>query len=358
MGVAEAAAKTGDLTRSVVVVEVPAIDPGTCVSVADPTTHRSVVAAVVELSKPRITRLVTMTAGVGFVLALVQRLASQGRGWTTTELAIGAAGCLAGTAVSSGGANALNQWWERVRDARMKRTMNRPIPAGAISASLGLWAGLVMSVVGVGLLWVACGPSAAVVSLATILIYVLVYTPSKIFTPWNTLIGAVPGALPPLIGWCAASAVGTGGDGWWAGLAEAGGWSLFGLMMVWQIPHFLALAWMYREDYAAGGYKMLPSVDPTGRITAWTTFVGAIVLVPVTLWPVVAIPGALGIGFGAVAVLSGVVFVAMAARMAFVTWGSHAEQRARARAVFLASIVHLPLLLVAMTAESLVRALI
>ncbi|HZW06670.1 MAG TPA: protoheme IX farnesyltransferase, partial [Phycisphaerales bacterium] len=204
----------------------PAIDPGTCVSVAEVTRHRSVTAAIVELSKPRITRLVTMTAGVGFVLALVERSAAGSRGWATGELVTAAVGCLGGTAVSSSGANALNQWWESSRDARMRRTMNRPIPAGAISPSLGLWAGLGLSTAGVGVLLAMCGPAAALVSLATIAIYVLVYTPSKVLTPWNTLIGAVPGALPPLIGWCAAAAVGAGGAPWWTGLDSAGGWSL------------------------------------------------------------------------------------------------------------------------------------
>jgi protoheme IX farnesyltransferase len=335
-----------------------AIDPGTCVSVPEVTRHRSVTAAIIELSKPRITRLVTMTAGVGFVLGLVQRSAGGAAGWTTTELVVSAAGCLAGTAVSSGGANALNQWWESSRDARMRRTMNRPIPAGVISPLLGLWSGLAMSIVGVGVLAAACGPAAALVSLATILIYVLVYTPSKVMTPWNTAVGAVPGALPPLIGWCAAAVVGSNSGAWWSGLTGFGGWSLFALMSVWQIPHFLALAWMYRDDYAAGGYRMLPSVDPTGRITAWTTLVGAVVLVPVTLGPVWAIPGALGYAYGAVAVLSGAAFTVLAARMAFTRGGSEAEQRARARKVFLASIIHLPLLLVAMTGEGLVRALL
>jgi protoheme IX farnesyltransferase len=129
-------------------------------------------------------------------------------------------------------------------------------------------------------------------------------------------------------------------------------------MAVWQIPHFLALAWMYREDYAAGGYRMLPSVDPTGRITAWMTFIGSIVLVPVTLGPVWAIPGALGLAYGGVAIVGGMAFVAMAARMAFTRGGTQAEQRARARSVFLASIMHLPLLLTAMTIEALVRAII
>lgn len=342
-------------------VDLPAqvsIDQGTCVSVPDVSRHRSVFAAICELSKPRITRLVTMTSGVGFVLGLVQRKAASGQGWTTGELILAAAGCLAGTAVSSGGANALNQWWERVRDGRMRRTMNRPIPAGVITPSLGLWAGLAMSTAGVGLLLATCGPAAAMVSLATILIYVLVYTPSKVVTPWNTAIGAVPGALPPLIGWCAAIAVGSqSGQVWWHGLESWGGWSLFLLMSVWQIPHFLALAWMYRDDYAAGGYRMLPAVDPSGRVTAWTTLIGSIVLVPATLAPSWAMPGVLGAAYTAVALLCGVGFVALAVRMAFTRGGTEAQQRARARTVFLASIIHLPLLLIAMTAEGLVRAL-
>jgi protoheme IX farnesyltransferase len=316
-----------------------------------------------ELSKPRITRLVTMTAGVGFVLGLVERAAAaRGAGlirpWSVTELAVGAVGCVAGTAVSSAGANALNQWWERSRDGRMQRTMNRPIPAGAVPASVGLWAGLAMSTVGVGVLLAACGPAAALVSLATILIYVLIYTPSKVLTPWNTVIGAVPGALPPLIGWCAAAAVGGHTGAWWSSLGVWGGWSLFVLMAVWQIPHFLALAWMYRDDYAAGGYRMLPSVDPTGRITAWITLIGSVVLVPATLAPVFGVPGVLGVAYGGVAIVSGAAFIAMAARMAFKKGGTAAEQRARERSVFLASIAHLPLLLIAMTAEALVRAVV
>lgn len=333
----------------------PAVDAGTCVSVSDPTRHRSLLAAVCELSKPRITRLVTMTAGVGFVLGLVERASVSGRSWTAGELAVGAAGCVAGTAVSSGGANALNQWWERQRDARMRRTMHRPIPTGAVPASVGLWAGLAMSVVGMGVLAALSGPAAALVSLATILVYVLVYTPSKVVTPWNTLIGAVPGALPPVIGWCAAAAVGAGGVRW-ASLGQAGGWSLFVLMVVWQIPHFLALAWMYRDDYAAGGYRMLPAVDPSGRVTAWVTLAGSIVLVPATLAPVWGVPGVLGVAYGGLAVVSGSAFVALCARLVISSGGVEVERRALARRVFLASIVHLPLLLVAMTVEALVRA--
>lgn len=357
-----AVAEGVDRHKVVVVEATPAVDPGTCISIPQPMRHRTLRDAILELSKPRITRLVTMTAGVGFVLGLVQRGAAAGgmrsAGWTTSELVVGTLGCLAGTAVSSAGANALNQWWESSRDARMKRTMNRPIPAGVITPSLGLWAGLAMSVVGVGVLLAACGPAAALVSLATILIYVLIYTPSKVLTPWNTAVGAVPGALPPLIGWCAAATVGVHGGAWWAGLAGFGGWSLFALMCVWQIPHFLALAWMFRDDYAAGGYRMLPSVDHSGRITAWTTLIGSIVLVPVTLAPMWAIPGSLGWAYGVVAVVAGAAFVALAARMAFTRGGTEAEQRQRARTVFLASIIHLPLLLIAMTAEGLVRAIV
>ncbi|MFT3684892.1 MAG: heme o synthase [Phycisphaerales bacterium] len=351
--------------EGVAVARPETVDAGTCVSVADPTQHRSLFAAILELSKPRITRLVTMTAGVGFVLSLVERAAAAktvgvARPWTVTELAVGALGCIAGTAISSGGANALNQWWERQRDARMRRTMNRPIPAGAVPACVGLWAGMAMSIVGVGILLAACGPAAALVSLATILIYVLIYTPSKVLTPWNTLIGAIPGALPPLIGWCAAAAIGASTRPWWGSLADLGGWSLFALMTVWQIPHFLALAWMYRDDYAAGGYRMLPSIDPTGRLTAWVSLVGAIVLVPATVAPVFGVPGVLGAPYAAVATVSGAAFVYATIRMARRQSenASEADRRAAARTVFLASIAHLPLLLIAMTAEALVRAVI
>jgi heme o synthase len=303
----------------------------------------SLFALLVELSKPRITRLVTMTAGVGFVLAVV------GHGIDLLAMAICAIGCLAGTALSSAGANALNQWMEKSRDGLMPRTRLRPLPTGRMTPRAALIAGLVFSLLGVVMLAVLCGPAAALVSLTTILVYVLLYTPTKPITPMNTLIGAIPGALPPLIGWCAAASL-VGGAGWYASLLDPAGWTLFALMFVWQLPHFLAIAWMYKDDYAAGGHRMLSWYDPTGRYTGLVIVGTAITLIPATLLPVYAMPGVLGWPYAIIAAVSGGVYVALCLRLL------GGMQRPRARAVFFASIIHLPVLLLAMTAEAGVRA--
>lgn len=304
--------------------------------------------AVMELTKPRITRLVTMTSLVGFVLSLRVRAGAH----SNADLAVAALGCGLGTYLSSAGANALNQWLERVRDARMRRTASRPLPTGRLTAGGALTAGVALSVLGVGLLCVLCGPGAAMVSLSTILIYVLLYTPTKPLTPLSTLIGAVPGALPPLIGWSAAATLATGDRSWLAGLGEAGGWTLFVLMAVWQIPHFLALAWMYQDDYAAGGHRMLPLYDRTGRLTAGVTLGFTLMLIPATLAPAVFMPTLLGPVYIAVAAVSGAVFLAACIRLA------RQMSPVNARRVFIASVLHLPLLLAAMVAEVVVRAVL
>lgn len=307
-----------------------------------------VLGAVVELTKPRITRLVTMTAGVGFLLSMIGR---GGDGWSWL---LGGAGCLAGTALSSSGANALNQCMEHHRDARMHRTRTRPIPSGRIGVGAGAAAGGVMCLAGVGLLWLLCGPGAAAISAATIATYLLLYTPLKPVTVLNTWVGAVPGALPPLIGWCAAAWISgrPGHDaGPWAGLGEAGGWSLFALMAVWQIPHFLAIAWLHHEDYARGGYRMLPIIDAEdGRKTAWMVVVWSVLLVPATLGPWWVMTDRLGLGYAVLAGVTGAAYLAMASTLL------RDRRPARARKVFLASIVHLPVLLVGLVVDGLVRA--
>jgi protoheme IX farnesyltransferase len=297
--------------------------------------------AVYELTKPRITRLVTITAGVGFVLGAVHQ------SWETWDLVGRAVGCGVGTALSASGANALNQWWERERDARMPRTCARPLPTLRISPGAALGWGLAFSAAGVGLL-ALLGAAPALVSLATILIYVLVYTPLKPVTTLNTLVGAVPGALPPLIGWTAAAtgnlALGSGSG--LAALGQAGGWLLFLLMLVWQVPHFLAIAWMYKDDYAKGGYRMLPSADPDGRLTARTILIWAATLVPITLAPAMFLRDRLGVLSLAVALVSGGAFLWLCVRLVAQC------ERGRARAVFFASIAHLPLLLMAYVADA------
>ncbi len=297
--------------------------------------------SIVELTKPRITRMVTITSGVGFILGAVTQH------WETWDLAFRAIVCLAGTAFSASGANALNQWWERDRDAVMPRTCGRPLPTDRVTPDQALGWGLAFSIFGIALL--ACiGLAPALVSLATILIYVLLYTPLKPITTTNTLVGAIPGALPPLIGWTAAAS-GNALRGGWAGaqsLLEAGGWSLFALMFVWQIPHFLAIAWMYRDDYAKGGYRMLPISDPDGGMTATTIFTWSIVLVPATMAPAILLRDRLGSVSLFAAALLGIAYVALCYRL----WRTREVKHARA--VFFASIVHLPLLLLVLVADA------
>ncbi|MBX3385416.1 MAG: heme o synthase [Phycisphaeraceae bacterium] len=316
--------------------------------------------SLVELSKPRITKLVVITAAVGFGLGVLTRFGGTSAAggtaawasWSTQEwltLALSAAACLIGTGLSSGGASALNMFWERRRDGMMPRTADRPLPTHRIGAPSALVAGLFLSVAGVLVLSVGCGPAPALVSLATILLYVLVYTPLKTRTTFNTLVGTIPGALPPLIGWTAAATVGRSADvqASFAAMAEPAGWSLVILMVVWQIPHFFALAWMYRHDYAQGGYVMLPVVDPNGRATSAAVLAWSIALVPATLSPVVFMPDRLGLGYALVAGVSGVGFVILCARFA------RRRERKDAKRVFLASISHLPLIMIAMVVDGL-----
>ncbi len=300
-------------------------------------------ASIYELTKPRITRMVTITSGVGFTLGAVTQH------WEAWDLALRAIGCIAGTALSASGANALNQWWERDRDAVMPRTCARPLPTMRVSPRQALMWGLLFGAAGVAIL--ACvGLAPALVSLATILIYVLLYTPLKPLTTTNTLVGAIPGALPPLIGWTAAAS-GNALRGGWSSLqplADAGGWSLFALMFVWQIPHFLAIAWMYRDDYAKGGYRMLPISDPDGRTTATTILTWSIVLVPATVMPAIVLSDRLSLVSVISAILLGVGYVALSFRL----WRT--RQVKHARAVFFASIAHLPLLLIILVGDALV----
>lgn len=305
--------------------------------------------AFLELTKPRITRLVTLTSAGGFLLAPLAP------GWSAAALATVAAGALVGTALSAAGANTLNQHAERRRDALMPRTAGRPLPTGRVAPTEALSLGIALCAAGLVTLWICCGPAPALVSLATILSYVFCYTPLKPITPWAALVGAVPGALPPLIGWCAAAAVPARTAGLdplpFAGLADAGGWSLVALMVVWQLPHVLALSWMYRDDYARGGHRVLPAIEAEPRLTSYCVALTSLLLIPATLLPAWAIPDRLGPAYITVAALSGVAFAAVALRLTAV------RTRDAARAVFFGSIIHLPLLLLAMLAEVVVRAL-
>lgn len=303
--------------------------------------------SLVELSKPGITKLVTITSAVGFAMAALSRVDAN---WL--DLLLAAIPAIGGTIFSAAGANALNEWMEREHDARMPRTRHRPLPQGRVSPRVALRFGVAMCVLGVGGLWAFCGLAPALVSLATILSYLFLYTPLKRVTPLATLVGAVPGALPPLIGWSAAILAGTDLSGWEAlriSLQGAGGWALFTLMFVWQIPHFLAIAWMYRDDYAAGGYKVLPVVEPDGATTSAVVLLWTFTLMAAMVGPALVMPDHIGTMYLVVAALTGAPFCLAAVRLA------RQRTRPHAKRVFIASIVQLPLVLGAMVVDGLVH---
>lgn len=301
----------------------------------------SFVRAIVMTTKPGITRLVTITSLVGFAMAALART------WTATDFVVSLVACALGTFLSAAGANALNQWLEHDRDARMPRTANRPIPAGHLSAGTVLAAGLVLCVLGLLVLGLAVGVAPMLVSLACMVVYVVAYTPLKTRTALATLVGTIPGSLPPLIGWtCASTEPGLGS------LLDPGGVSLFALMTVWQLPHFWAIAWLYKEDYAHGGYRVLPMTDPTGVKTASAIVATAALLLPATLWPAWAMPDLLGPVYIAAAGSTGLAFFALALAM------FRSRTRPAARRLFFASIIHLPVLHIAMVIDGFLHAML
>lgn len=283
--------------------------------------RRSLLAGFWELTKPRLSFLSVVTALVGYLTGQPAR-----DFWLLFHF-------LCGTALAAGGAAALNQWMERRTDAMMRRTKDRPIPSGLITPGQAFTWGLVLAVAGILQLLLGANPLAAALALATVASYVLVYTPLKRRTRWNTEIGAISGALPPLIGWAAAR-----------GTIDGLGWVLFAVLFFWQIPHFMAIAWIYRRDYAAAHFPMLPVVDVTGRFTARWTLVNTVALVIASLVPVAL--GFNGWIYGAVALVLGVVFIALATRLLV-----PAQRESAARAVFFYSILYLPALLAVMVID-------
>lgn len=218
-----------------------------------------------ELTKPRIAVMALVTVAAGYLVGAAGDFRWAQLGHT-----------LLGAGLVAAGGSSLNHWLERGADARMRRTANRPLPSGRVRPIEALAFGVLLAAAGVGhlLYWVP-HPGAALAAGATFLMYVAVYTPLKRVTTWNTVVGAVPGALPPVIGWLAARDALSG---------EA--WALFGILFVWQLPHFYSIAWLHREDYARGGMKMLPVVEgPDGRRTGWATLGTCTLLVAVTATP-------------------------------------------------------------------------
>jgi protoheme IX farnesyltransferase len=278
----------------------------------------SVFADYLTLTKPRLNLLVVLTSAAGYYLG-----ANEPADWVAMAQAV------AGTTLVAGGAAALNQWYERDTDALMPRTRLRPLPDGRVSPDDARTFGAVLSAMGVLLLAVTANLAAAALALATLVVYVVIYTPMKRRSPASTLVGAIPGALPALIGWAAAS-----------GSVSIGGWTLFAIVFLWQIPHFMAIAWMFRADYGRAGFPMLPVIEPDGRRTGRQAVIYSIALLPVSLTP--SFVGVSGQFYLYTAAVLGLALIALAVRFA------QSRSDAAARALFFGSITYLPLIWAAM----------
>ncbi len=293
-------------------------------SISHAAAERSVLRDYIELTKPEITLLVVLSALGGFLLAPPAYF-----DWGRLIF------LLMGVTLTAGGASVLNHWYERDLDARMKRTMRRPLPSGRISPDRARNFGYALVASGVALLCPLTNPLTGVMALVAAMLYVLVYTPLKRRTSWNTLIGTVPGALPALGGWTAA----TGNFGW-------GGWTIFGILAAWQMPHFLSLAWMYKKDYERGGHMMLPYEDPSGRSTVGQTLFFTLLMAAFSLIPLFL--GLAGWFYTAVAIVLGAWFI----------WTSSAFYRTYsvrdARRVLKASVYYIPALVLAIVLDRLV----
>jgi protoheme IX farnesyltransferase len=266
------------------------------------------------LTKPRLNLLVLFTTLAGFYLASPAGVQAALLVHT-----------LLGTALVAGGASALNQVWERETDGLMRRTQKRPLPGGRLSVSESTSFGILLSVLGLSELALGVNFVAAAVALVTLTSYVVVYTPLKSRTWHSTLVGAFPGALPPVIGWAAA----TGEISWGAA-------SLFAIVFLWQMPHFFAIAWMYREDYSRAGLPLLPVIEPDGRSTGRQAWLYAVALVVASETP--AYTGLAGTPYLVVAAVLGVMIIGLAVDF------SRALTQQSARRLFLASITYLPVL--------------
>jgi protoheme IX farnesyltransferase len=210
-----------------------------------------------ELTKPRLSMMSVITAMLGYLAAVPYSYVD----WARTAFVV------LGTALCAGGAAALNMWMERDTDALMQRTAGRPIPAGIVQPGSAFVVGWLLSMAGLAVLFRFVNGLSAFLALATIVSYVSIYTPAKRWSRWNTEIGAISGALPPMIGWAA------------AGRTNPGlGWALFAILYTWQMPHFFSLAWTYRKDYAAAGLKMITVTDPSGRKVSTRTFVWTVLM--------------------------------------------------------------------------------
>jgi protoheme IX farnesyltransferase len=271
--------------------------------------------AYVALTKPDVSFLVVMTTAAGYYMGVRGPV-----GWLHMIHTVFA------TMLIAAGTAALNHYIERESDGHMRRTAGRPLPSGVLQPREALWFGIALSVAGALDLYLTAGPLAAGLGVATCLSYLLAYTPLKKRTVWATFVGAFPGAIPPMIGWVAAT-----------GSLDRGAWLLFGILFFWQFPHFHAIAWMYREDYARAGILMLPVVDREGTRTFRQIILTAAVLVGVSLLP--AIVGLAGVVyfFGALVVSVALLQVCL--------WAATAKTNIRAKWLMHATVMHIPVLL-------------
>jgi heme o synthase len=289
------------------------------------TTARSRGADFLALTKPRLNTLVLVTSAAAYFLGDGHRLP-----WVHLFHT------LVGTALVAGGASALNQHWERDTDRLMRRTRLRPLPDARLLPQDAMWFGVALSAIGLAQLTLLVNPLTAMIAALTLLSYVLVYTPLKFKTSLSTIVGAIPGALPALLGWAAAT-----------DSVSAGGWVLFGIVFMWQMPHFLAIAWLFRDDYANAGMPLLPVVEPNGQSTGRQTVLYAAGLIPVSLLPLAAglatayyVVGALALG--AILMVLSLEFAASRSIPA-------------ARRLFYGTILYLPLLWIALLADHFVN---
>jgi protoheme IX farnesyltransferase len=289
-----------------------------CTTAASPTTLLGDIATLLKL---RLTGMVVITALVGYFL---------GSGTSVNWLSLVALSL--GTWMLAGSASALNQWWEIRLDAKMQRTHNRPLPAARIARSTAMMLAIFTGVFGMICLLVGTNVLATLLGLANLVIYAFIYTPLKRLTTLNTVVGAICGGVPPLMGFAAAS-----------GSLTAPAYLLAGILFIWQIPHFLALAWMYKDDYARAGFRMLPLIDPTGRTTGNMAVLYSLLLIPLAAG--LTVVNSAGLAFLILGVLlsAGLVVLSIGFR--------RRTSRPSARRLFLASVIYLPLLLAVLVVD-------
>jgi heme o synthase len=281
---------------------------------AEPLSLRARVSAYVELTKPRITSLIVLTSAAGFAVG--------SRGAINYVALLQA---MIGIALLSSGIATLNQFMERDLDGLMRRTAGRPLPTGRLLPFEALWFGVLVTAIAEVYLAAFANVLTALLGLAIVAGYLFVYTPLKTRTTLSTALGAFPGAMPPLVGWTAAR-----------GEIDVTAWVLFAILFLWQFPHFLSIAWMYREDYSRAGIRMLPVVEPDGRVTGQQIVSYTLMLLPVSLLP--TLMGITGRIYLVAAGIFGLLFLWTAVRAALSKSNQHARQ------LLLASVLYLPLL--------------